>query len=290
MKSALIGSVLILLLLSAVSVPVDATATPILELYFDRALTQQHANCPEAPAGSVLDTLYLVASGFDTPLEGIEYKIEFPPEIIWLGELESNDGLWMGTPDQGRTMAFFTPQDASGRVVIQEFVILWLCEGCATTNITIEFAPHPMTGSLRAVTSDLVFEEVIGFPSYVCGLVVGNTPELTTTTPRAVPMGPAAEECVLVCPASDGGVILPGDPPSQLHTVDLNGDNLVDIVDFATFAQPYMAGMFDPDMDFYCSDNLDLIDFVLFTRHWLHTGSVPVEHSTWGEIKERYSD
>lgn len=290
MKSALIGSVLILLLLSAVSIPADATAVPILELYFDQALTRQYADCPNEPVGSVLDTLYLVASGFDTPLEGIEYKIEFPPEILWLGDLELNNCLRLGTPDQGVSLAFFTPQDASGRVVIQEIVVLWLCEECVTTNATIEFAPHPMTGSLRAVSSDLVFRDVVGLPSYVCPTCGLCNPETNTAAPHSVPRGSAAEECVLVCPAGDGGVILPGDSPSQLHTVDLNGDNLVDIVDFATFAQFYLPAPFDAGVDYYCTGNIDLIDFVLFTRHWLHSGSVPVERSTWGAIKEQYSD
>ena len=290
MKSALIVSVLLLLLVSVASVPVHATGTPSIALYFDQALTKQYADCPESPPGTVLDTLYLAVSGFDVPLEGIEFLISFPPEVMYLGDLQNNNSLRMGIPDQGVSMAFITPLDASNPVLILELGILWMCEGCATTNIVIEFAAHPATGSLRAVTSDLVFEDVIGYPSYVCGTVPGSSPVVTTTTPRAVSEGQASEQCVLDCPAGDGGVIIPGDPPGQHHTPDLDNDGLVSLVDFSLFAATYIDLIFDPDMDFYCSGNLDLIDFVLFTRHWLHTGSVPVEPSTWGHIKERYSD
>jgi hypothetical protein len=96
-----------------------------------------------------------------------------------------------------------------------------------------------------------------------------------------------SEQCVLDCPAGDGGVIIPGDPPDQHHTVDLDDDGAVSIVDFSLFIIAYDIE-FDPNMDYYCSGNLDLIDFVLFTRHYLHTGSVPVESSTWGEIKAMF--
>ena len=94
---------------------------------------------------------------------------------------------------------------------------------------------------------------------------------------------------VFACPAGDGGVILPGELPGEHHTVDFDNDGLVGIVDFSYFAAAYQFS-FDPDMDFYCSGNLDLIDFVLFTRHWLHSGSIPVEPSTWGRIKAKFSE
>ncbi|UCG50603.1 MAG: hypothetical protein JSW58_10370 [Candidatus Latescibacterota bacterium] len=289
MKRALVRSSLVLLLFSTAFIPVCAIGQPSIALYFDQALTQQHADCPDAPPGTVLDTLYLAAFGFSTPIEGIEYKIQFPPEIMWIGFSSPERGLKIGDPINGLSMALFTPQDASSPVIIEELIILWLCEGCVTTNILIEFAAHPMTGSLRAVTSDLVFQDVIGYTSVVCGGCVGCAPEGITTASRATTAGYALEQCILDCPAGDGGVILPGELPGQHHTPDLDGDGFVSIVDFSLFAVEYLMS-FDPDKDYYCSDNVDLIDFVLFTRHWLHSGSIPVEPSTWGSIKAWFLD
>jgi hypothetical protein len=260
-------------------------------LYFDRALTQRVADCPDSPPGSVLDTLYLAVSGFTTTIEGVEYQISFPPQMPYIGDVELDNGLWIGHPDPGRMLAFFSPLDASSPVIIQEFVVLWLCEGCTTTDIVINIAPHPMTGSLRAVTSALEFEDVIGLASIVCPEYICKDYEdgENAATARAMPAIPASEQCVLDCPAGDGGVILPGTLPGQHHSPDLDGDGLVSIVDFAEFALVYM-GPFDPDKDFYCSGNADLIDFVLFTRHWQHSNSTPVVPSTWGNIKARYLD
>jgi hypothetical protein len=237
----------------------------------------------------VLDTLFVAVSGFTTPVEGIEYEILFPPEIMYIGEVGPENGLTIGDPVSGLSTAFFMPQDASSPVIIQELIVLWMCDGCTTINIPIEFAAHPLTGSLRAVTSDLVFEDVVGYSSWVCATCVGCNRGGITTTSRAVLANHASEQCVLDCPAGDGGVILPGGLPGQRHSPDLNDDGVVSIVDFALFAVNYLFS-FDPDTDFYCSGNVDLIDFVLFTRHWQHTGSIPVEPSTWGNIKARYLD
>jgi len=234
---------------------------------------------------------YTVRGGqwFTTPIEGIEYTILLPPEVLWLGDVELGNGLKFGNPVSGTSMAFFAPQDASGPVVIQELIVLWMCDGCTTPNIPITIAAHPMTGSLRAVTSDLVFEDVVGLTSLVCPTCVGCNPGETTAAPRVVSDNQVSEQCVLDCPASDGGVIIPGDPPGQHHTPDLDSDGIVSIVDYAEFALIYTT-FFDPDADFYCSGNIDLIDFVLFTRHWQHSGTTPVVPSTWGRVKARYLD
>ena len=78
MKRVLVISGLMLLMLSAAFAPVCLAQIPSVALYFDRALTQLHTDCPDAPPGSVLDTLYVAAFGFSTPIEGIEYRILFP--------------------------------------------------------------------------------------------------------------------------------------------------------------------------------------------------------------------
>ena len=290
MKRILVVSGLILLL-SASYASICAAQIPCVALYFDRALTQLYGDCPEAPAGTVLDTLYLAAFGFDTPMEGIEYKIEFPPEIAYLGTMENDNCLFIGDPFNGRALAFVTPQDASSPVIIQEFHVLWLCQGCTTVDIPITVEAHPLSGSLRVVTSDLAFVDVVGYTSYVCPGIIETDPRANAAAVRAAPARALGEQCVLECPAGDGGIIIPGSLPGQVHSPDLDGDGLVSIVDFSNFHIIFsQMGPFDPDMDFYCSGNVDLIDFVLFARHWQHNETTPVESSTWGNIKARYKN
>lgn len=280
-----------LALLIAPTTPVSVFATGNISLYFDRELTQEWAECPGAPPGSVLDTLYMAIGGFSSPVEGIECSVVFPPEVLWIIDITSDRGLAIGSTYNGISMAFFEPIDASVPTVIQEIVIQWLCDGCIPDNsVPIEIAAHPATGSLRAVTSDLTFEDVVGQAAWVCYPYVGDSqPPISTTLGKVRAASPLSEQCVLVCPAGDGGTVLPGDPPGVHHDVDLDGNRMVDLVDFSLFIPAY-RGEFNADMDYYCSGNLDLIDFVLFTRHYLHTGTVPAETSTWGEIKARFLD
>ena len=288
MKNTLVAIALVLMLLASAS-PADAD-TPILQIYFDRDLTQYYADCPYGPPGSNLDTLYLAATGFSTPIEGIEYSIVFPPEVLWVGDLAPDNGLNIGSSPEGNSIAFLSPLDASSPVTIVEMLIIWNCDGCyPVNNIPIVVTVHPVTGLLRAVTSDLVFEEAVGFTTTICATCLGCSPAKTTLPPSKAPAEVATEQCVLHCPAGDGGVILPGDPPGQYHSLDLDNDGVVGLVDFSYFAIPY-ASAYDPDMDFFCSGDIDLIDFVVFARHWLHSGSIPVEPSTWGKIKAHFSN
>jgi hypothetical protein len=287
MRAPLVLCGLVLMLISTGLIP--AYATGRIALYFDQELTQVWEECPDAPPGSVLDTLYVAISGFTSPVEGIEYRVLYPPEITWVGDVYSDRGLVIAATSYGISMAFFEPLDAYNPIIIQEIIIIWNCDECEPYNsIPIELTAHPATGYLRAVTSDLVFEDVVGYPGWICYPFVGHNFTELTPAPLAAPASPLIEQCVFDCPAGDGGVIIPGDPPGVHHTVDLDADGAVSIVDFSLFIIPYTTE-FDPNMDFYCSGNLDLLDFVLFTRHYLHTGSVPIESRTWGGIKAQYS-
>ena len=289
MKRVLVKSgIALLLLLFASLVPLTAAGTPCVAVYFDRALTRQYADCPIAPPGSVLDTLYVAVFGFSTPVEGIEFSIDFPQEVMYVADLEFSGGLRIGNTVEGVSVALFTPLEASNPVLLYEVLILWMCNGCTSVSFPIVPLPHPATGHLRAVTSDLVFEDVVGLTSLVCPFCTDDGPQPVAATARGVQRGSVSQMCILDCPAGDGGVIIPGEPPGEHHSPDLDGDGLVSIVDYSYFAMVYYLAPFDPDKDFYCSGNIDLKDFVLFTRHWQHSEITPVESTTWGNIKARY--
>jgi hypothetical protein len=290
MSKFLIVTGLTAALLIAFLIPAGSAAAATVGVYFDRELTQQSTECPNAPAGSVLDTIYVAISGLAEPIEGIEFKVDFPPEIIWLGDVYPGNALMIGQTPYGVSMAFLDPPYSPERLEILKILVLWNCESCYTPDIPISVVAHPATESLRAVTSDLMFEDVVGQTSIVCGWCCsGETPGMDSGMPRTTAMALTHAECVLDCPAGDGGVIIPGDPPGVHHSVDLNDDDIVDLVDFAMFAEVYTS-IYDASVDYYCTGNIDLIDFVLFTRHWLHTASVPVRESTWGAVKMRYAD
>ena len=60
--------------------------------------------------------------------------------------------------------------------------------------------------------------------------------------------------------------------PLVLVSPDINGDLVVDVVDFSTFAAAYVngGGNVDPRMDFDGDGTIDLVDLAMFAAHYLH--------------------
>jgi hypothetical protein len=87
-----------------------------------------------------------------------------------------------------------------------------------------------------------------------------------------VSAGTTNAQCLLNCPAGDGGTIGPG---MGNHSPDTNGDGSVDLIDFARFAAIYPSPpmTYDPCLDFNCDGQIDLIDFTVFAVHWTHSGA-----------------
>lgn len=88
-----------------------------------------------------------------------------------------------------------------------------------------------------------------------------------------IPVDTSAQ-CILDCPQGDGGVIVPAGPETH-RTPDLDFNGVVDIQDFAIFGTTY-CGVYDPCSDYNCDGLVDLIDLLLFNRHFLHAGPNPV--------------
>jgi hypothetical protein len=286
MKKWLIKPGLVLLALAFSHLPAHAQV-PAIAVYFDRELTQTEMDCPGSP---VVDTLYVAVFGFTSPVEGFEYKIDFPTQITFLGEPDPESGLAIGNSAQGRTLALTAPVDASTPTLIQEVAVLWLCDGCENPDnwdLPVTVVPHPGTTHLRAVTSDLAFVDMAGMTSRVCPTYVAPSTELVRRGAHPHRVAIAGAQCELTCPAGDGGVIVPGDPPPEVHTTDVDGDGVVWLYDFSWLFSAYLTGP-TPDADFDCSGTTNLIDFVLFTRHWQHADEVPTERTSWGSVKERY--
>jgi len=86
------------------------------------------------------------------------------------------------------------------------------------------------------------------------------------------PAAASFNQCVLNCPAGDGGVVGPGDGNKS---PDLNQDALVSLPDLAIFAAAFPPGPYDWCVDFNCDGVINIVDVGLFATHWLHTGPFP---------------
>jgi hypothetical protein len=119
---------------------------PMVTVYYDEALSQASVDCL-TPG---LNTLYVVAEGFEARLTAIEYKIEYPPGLTWVEDMEVST-LKIGTTGKGITQAWTEPLDAYSPVVVAKVKVRWNPEESSGAGIAVK--PHPVFGSIRATAA-----------------------------------------------------------------------------------------------------------------------------------------
>lgn len=121
-------------------------STPTVTVYFDEALTLRSVD-RWSPG---LHTLYIVAEGFDAQLMAIEYKIDYPPGMTWVEDLDVSP-LKIGTTEQGIVQAWQEPIDGFSRVVVARAVVYLDAELTSSVEVSVE--PNPDFGFIRAVAA-----------------------------------------------------------------------------------------------------------------------------------------
>ena len=87
----------------------------------------------------------------------------------------------------------------------------------------------------------------------------------------AVTVQAAPADCVLNCPAADGGVIAAGAGPSN-KSPDLDGDGQVALVDVSIFAAAFPPNAYEFCIDYDCDGVIGLVDLSIFAQHFAHAG------------------
>jgi hypothetical protein len=148
--------------------------TPNIQIYFDANMTMAAENCPDAPLGSVIDTLYVVGNNFDMWLSAVEFQIIYPPQLTYLSD-QYDTPTFIGRSDQGLTLAWPLPKNAFGPVVLMTATVAWFCNVCYdgasidNRNAPLDVVPNPNQGHLRAVRwPDNALFDLVGMRSLIC--------------------------------------------------------------------------------------------------------------------------
>jgi hypothetical protein len=149
---------------------------PNVQVYFDYNLTETGANCPVAPPGTVLDSCYVVANNFNMWMNAIEYTIDYPPQILWVGDVFPTDRLTIGNSPSGVGVSWPLPGNAFGALVIQKIRFYWMCDNCdpqgPNADAPISVLPYPLQSTVRAVRwPDLAIVPGVGMTSLICATV-----------------------------------------------------------------------------------------------------------------------
>ena len=144
--------------------------TPNVAIYFDKGLQYQQADCPAGPIGTVFDTLYVVANNFGIWLNGIEYQIFYPNQLMFLGDMMVGNAISIGNSAAGIGIAFPTPLEAFTQAVVQTVNFVWMCDHCIEDiEYPMVVMPYPGQPWVRGVEwPNLNVHIGIGLKSLIC--------------------------------------------------------------------------------------------------------------------------
>jgi len=145
--------------------------TPNVQVYFDANASQASTNCPPGP-GPNFDQLVVVANNWNMFMTSIEYKIDYGPAFVFLGDIIDPGALSLGSSTTGIGITWPTPQNAFGPHVTQFVSVIWNCDDCSSTNLEVKVSEFPVSGQLRAIRwPDNAIIQGIGMTSLVCATV-----------------------------------------------------------------------------------------------------------------------
>lgn len=149
---------------------VSSAQTPHVVVYFDNTMTQMDACCPLEPAGTVLQTLYVVANNFNMWVSGIEYMIDYPPALMFLGDFIGDHQLSIGQSTTGIGVTWPLPANGFDPLLCQKANVLWMCTaGDAVYDQLLMVLPYPSSGKVRAIRWPDEAEFLgVGLTSVIC--------------------------------------------------------------------------------------------------------------------------
>jgi hypothetical protein len=162
---------IVVALLVLASVPL-AAQTPTVQVYFDENFSGS-GDCPSAPPGTVLDTLYVYANNFNMFMSSIEFQIDYPAQLSWVADVPSQDALAIGTTPAGVALAWTIPQNAFEPFQMCQVLVTWQCDACAgLENTPLVVVGHPFSNQVRAVRwPDNTEIIAVGMTSLICAVV-----------------------------------------------------------------------------------------------------------------------
>jgi hypothetical protein len=184
MKRTVIGLLVLLTLILAATAA--HAQTPVLQIYYDSGMTQWSKDCPTSPPGTEIANLYFVVHNFNSWISALEFRIDYPPRIVWLGDVIPHNTLSIGNTQNGIALAWPAPFDAFSAAVVAEARFVWMCDncysgsapaGCAGVTSVICPVGYPSSGLIRAVRwpdQGLIHAAVGG--AWICPLVCDGNP------------------------------------------------------------------------------------------------------------------
>ncbi len=173
--------VLVALVLVTSSFTILSAQTPFVAVYFETVNWSESATCPDAPPGTVAQELFIAALNFNATINAIEFQVNYPPELQFLGDTYPHVGVPFGNTATGLQYGFTFPPDGNSAIIVAVATVIWQCRNCqgGVRNVPITVGPNPLTGLLRALVLGDPDVEIPGVG--LTALICANVPVEETT-------------------------------------------------------------------------------------------------------------
>jgi hypothetical protein len=113
-------------------------------------------------------SVYIVAENWNYFISGIEFKVEYPPSMTWLADLDTPP-VTIGSSPNGISIGWPLPQSGFFPIQVMRALVLWNCTGCDSPNQQIKVVGHPVSGLVQVARfPDYALVEGRGRASIVC--------------------------------------------------------------------------------------------------------------------------
>lgn len=121
---------------------------PFIAVYFDQYYSKEALPPPPCanpcPGVGVIDYLWIALVNANRYVTGVDFKVAYPPEMIWLADLGTQP-VTIGTTNTGFSMAWALPQNGYNVVPICQVQFMWNCSSCPAPNIPVTVVQNPYT-------------------------------------------------------------------------------------------------------------------------------------------------
>jgi hypothetical protein len=148
---------------------------PFFGVYFDQwnsveALPPAPASNP-CPGFNIPGYLWISLVNSNAFVNGVEFAVSYPPEIIWMADLDIQP-VTVGNTPGGFSMGWALPQNGFFNVPVCRVLFLWNCQCCLRPDVPIVVVPHPVTGALGYTDfPTYTYHPAVGLTSLICASV-----------------------------------------------------------------------------------------------------------------------
>ena len=116
--------------------------------------------------------MWILLANANTFVTGVDFKVNYPPEMIWLQDLDTQP-VTIGNTNTGLSMAWALPQNGYNAVPVCKAKFMWNCDRCLIPNIPVVVVQNPITAFLGYTD----------FPTYASHMAVGLTALICACVP-----------------------------------------------------------------------------------------------------------